>query len=309
MDFLVEKKDLDSALKQVLFGRVGTPEDYIDVTLHDSVLTLAATGTRVEIPVVSESSENVALTVGDLARLKKVSATYKGGPIRIRIGDGRIHFHKTSLRYHHSTALTRCDEEARSEGRAIDIPNDATLLDLYSLPAIFSSQEIEDCGLGTRVQKAKESVARMNESAVSSMGEFGFTRAEVSAMTEAKLNSHAATMRRVFFPDELPSECEDEQQARSNTISVESTRPGEKQMNEAEMKAELERLRAENAQLKTKEKSGITLKVSEKGAVSLYGMGKFPVTLYKEQWLRVLAAAPEIEKFIRDNEGKLKTKE
>ena len=80
-------------------------------------------------------------------------------------------------------------------------------------------------------------------------------------------------------------------------------------MNEAEMKAELERLRAENAQLKNKERGAITLKVSDKGAVSLYGMGKFPVTLYKEQWLRVLAAAPEIEKFIRDNEGKLKTKE
>ena len=61
-------------------------------------------------------------------------------------------------------------------------------------------------------------------------------------------------------------------------------------MNESEMKAELERLRAENAKLKTKDKGGITLKVSEKGAVSLYGMGRFPVTLYKEQWLRLLAS-------------------
>jgi hypothetical protein len=77
-------------------------------------------------------------------------------------------------------------------------------------------------------------------------------------------------------------------------------------MNESEMKAELERLRAENAKLKTK---GITLKVSEKGAVSLYGMGRFPVTLYKEQWLRVLASAAEIEAFIRENDSKLKTKE
>lgn len=80
-------------------------------------------------------------------------------------------------------------------------------------------------------------------------------------------------------------------------------------MNEAEMQAELERLRAENAQLKDKGKGGITLKVSEKGAVSLYGMGRFPVTLYKEQWLRVLASAAEMEAFIRENESKLKTKE
>jgi hypothetical protein len=80
-------------------------------------------------------------------------------------------------------------------------------------------------------------------------------------------------------------------------------------MDAAEMQAELERLRAENAKLKTKDKSGISLKVSEKGAVSLYGMGRFPVTLYKEQWLRVLASAEEIEAFIRENESRLKTRE
>ena len=80
-------------------------------------------------------------------------------------------------------------------------------------------------------------------------------------------------------------------------------------MSDQEMQAELERLRAENAQLKNKDKSGITLKVSEKGAVSLYGMGRFPVTLYKEQWLRILASAPEIEAFIHENDARLKTKE
>jgi hypothetical protein len=80
-------------------------------------------------------------------------------------------------------------------------------------------------------------------------------------------------------------------------------------MSESEMKAELERLRAENDKLKNRNASGLTLKVSEKGAVSLYGMGRFPVTLYKEQWLRILASAPEIETFIRDNDDKLKTKE
>ena len=53
-------------------------------------------------------------------------------------------------------------------------------------------------------------------------------------------------------------------------------------MSDLEMQAELERLRAENAQLKNKDKGGLTLKVSEKGGVSLYGMGRFPVTLYKE---------------------------
>jgi hypothetical protein len=80
-------------------------------------------------------------------------------------------------------------------------------------------------------------------------------------------------------------------------------------MSDSDMQAELVRLRAENAQLKNKDRAGLSLKVSEKEAVSLYGMGRFPVTLYKEQWLRVLANAPLIEEFIRENESRLKSKE
>ena len=80
-------------------------------------------------------------------------------------------------------------------------------------------------------------------------------------------------------------------------------------MNEAEMKAELERLRAENAQLKTKDKPGISLKVSEKGALSVYGLGRFPVTLYREQWEKLLGMADSIRQFIKDNDSSLKKKE
>lgn len=78
-----------------------------------------------------------------------------------------------------------------------------------------------------------------------------------------------------------------------------------------DMKSELERLRAENEALKSKKSSGGTLsmKVSEKGALSIYGMGRFPVTLYKEQWIKLLAIAEDIKKFIEENEGRLKTKD
>jgi hypothetical protein len=48
--------------------------------------------------------------------------------------------------------------------------------------------------------------------------------------------------------------------------------------------------------------------VSPKGGVSVYGLGRFPVTLYKEQWLRLLAAEKQIRSFIRDNDGKLSVK-
>jgi hypothetical protein len=80
-------------------------------------------------------------------------------------------------------------------------------------------------------------------------------------------------------------------------------------MSDEEMKAELDRLRSENAALKKGASSGVRMKVSEKGAVSVYGMGRFPVTLYKEQWLKLLDMAPEIRSFIAANEAQLKTKD
>ena len=78
---------------------------------------------------------------------------------------------------------------------------------------------------------------------------------------------------------------------------------------EEELKAELEKLKAENAALRARGGKGVSLKVSEKGAVSVYGLGRFPVTLYQEQWLKLLELADDIRAFIRENEGKLKKKE
>jgi hypothetical protein len=80
-------------------------------------------------------------------------------------------------------------------------------------------------------------------------------------------------------------------------------------MSDDETQAELERLRKENAALKKGASSGIRLKVSEKGAVSVYGMGRFPVTLYKEQWLKLLNMSDDIRAFITANEAQLKAKE
>ena len=80
-------------------------------------------------------------------------------------------------------------------------------------------------------------------------------------------------------------------------------------MSDEDVQAELARLRAENAALKNRTQRSVSLKVSEKGGVSVYGLGRFPVTLYKEQWSRLLDMADDIRGFIRENEAKLKTKE
>ena len=80
-------------------------------------------------------------------------------------------------------------------------------------------------------------------------------------------------------------------------------------MSDKEMKDELERLRNENAARKKGTSSNVRMKVSEKGAVSVYGMGRFPVTLYKEQWLKLLDMSDQIRAFIAANETQLKAKD
>ena len=82
-------------------------------------------------------------------------------------------------------------------------------------------------------------------------------------------------------------------------------------MNTLTLEQQIEQLKAENEALKAgkKEVKKLTMKVSEKGALSIYGLGRFPVTLYKEQWLKLLAHVEAITSFIKDNEESLKTKE
>jgi hypothetical protein len=73
--------------------------------------------------------------------------------------------------------------------------------------------------------------------------------------------------------------------------------------------AELARLKEENERLKARQTKGMSLKVSEKGGLSVYGLGRFPVTLYKEQWTKLLDMADDIRTFLKENDAKLKSKE
>jgi hypothetical protein len=77
---------------------------------------------------------------------------------------------------------------------------------------------------------------------------------------------------------------------------------------EEDLKAEIERLRAENEALKSRKEREIHLKVSEKGGVSLYGIRRFPVTFYADEWDTILGRADEIRQFIREHATELKQK-
>lgn len=74
------------------------------------------------------------------------------------------------------------------------------------------------------------------------------------------------------------------------------------------LEQKLNRLEAENAALKNKATAKISLKVSEKGAVSLYGLGRFPITLYAEQWAAVIENIERIKQFIADHKFELSHK-
>lgn len=80
-------------------------------------------------------------------------------------------------------------------------------------------------------------------------------------------------------------------------------------MSDEDLRAELERLRKENESLKKGAVRGVSLKVSEKGGVSVYGLGRFPITLYKEQWAKLLEMSEQIKAFIAENDAQLKTKQ
>jgi hypothetical protein len=79
-------------------------------------------------------------------------------------------------------------------------------------------------------------------------------------------------------------------------------------MSENDDRDELARLKEENERLRGQQARGLNLKVSEKGALSVYGLGRFPVTLYKEQWTKLLAMAEDIKAFLKENDAKLKSK-
>ena len=80
-------------------------------------------------------------------------------------------------------------------------------------------------------------------------------------------------------------------------------------MSDEDLKAELARLKAENEALKARSSRTISMKVGEKGGLSVYGLGRFPVTLYKEQWTTLLDMADDIRAFMKENDSKLKAKQ
>jgi hypothetical protein len=86
---------------------------------------------------------------------------------------------------------------------------------------------------------------------------------------------------------------------------------GEYTVDQMTMEQRIAQLESENARLRSKASRSLTLRVSEKGGLSVYGMGRFPVTLYKQQWQRLLApeTVAAITEYIRENDAYLTVKD
>jgi hypothetical protein len=79
-------------------------------------------------------------------------------------------------------------------------------------------------------------------------------------------------------------------------------------MTDKDLQAWIDQLKAENARVRRQPDQVLSMKVSQKGALSVHGLDRCPVTLYKEQWTRLLAAADDIRAFLNDNDAQLKSK-
>jgi hypothetical protein len=96
-------------------------------------------------------------------------------------------------------------------------------------------------------------------------------------------------------------------------VKIENDLGGYRDMADETAEQKLARLEAENRtlrdQVEQRKPGQLRLKVSEKGALSVYGLGRFPVTLYKEQWNRLLDYTDEIKSFLKENDHLLKAKQ
>ena len=192
MDFQIGKSDFAAALRQILQGRKADSADVVDMTADRETLTVVVTGRSTEVPIEAQEGGSFSVPIGVLFKMKCISGTYADPKFRIRISEGK--FRLQGMTTAHPGIKAR--PIAR---RIIDIPEDALPRDILSLPLIFSVDEIEDCGLHTKVREAQKKMADDMTSACDLLRPYGFDRNEISAMAKLKIKAHADVMKHVLF--------------------------------------------------------------------------------------------------------------
>lgn len=194
MDFVVSKSDLTTALKQILQGRKESSGDVVDLIADRSSLCVVVTGRSIEIEVEAQERGSSRVPISVMFGIKRIIGTYKEDKVRLRISEGKLRVQNTSI----SDPEITMKKVAR---RIIDIPDDAAPKDILALPFLFSVDEIEDCGLHTKLLEAQKRFTQDLDSAFKTLSDYGFDRNDLNAMANLKIKVHAETLRAVLFPE------------------------------------------------------------------------------------------------------------
>ncbi len=192
MDFQISKSDFTAALRQILQGRKADSADVVDMTADRENLTVVVTGRSIEVPIEALECSSFSIPIGVLFKMKRISGTYDDPKLRIRISEGK--FRLQGMTVAHPGIMAR--PIAR---RIIDIPEDALPRDILSLRFIFSMDEIEDCGLHTKLLEAQKEMADDLDIAYDRLRPYGFDRNEIGAMAKLKIKAHADAMKHVLL--------------------------------------------------------------------------------------------------------------
>lgn len=194
MDLMVDRKELDKALRVILQGRSAQGPDVVDFTAGREALTVVVTGRSVEVAIEAAEIGSVSIPIEVVAKLKKVAKTYDNDRLRLRANEGRVRLEGMSMAHEG----IRMRKIAR---RLIDIPEDARQMDVLSLRHIFTAVEIEDSELGGKVLDAEKNLADCLDSAARSLADYGISRKELRTLAETRVRENVASLRKALFSE------------------------------------------------------------------------------------------------------------
>ncbi len=195
MDLMVDRKEFDKALRQILQGRNAQGTDVVDFTAARDTLTVVATGRSVEIAIEAAEIGSASLPIGVVAKLKKIGKTYDSEKVRIRVSEGRVRMEGMSI----ANAEIRMRKIAR---RVIDIPQDARPMDVLSLRHIFTHHEIEESELGAKVLDEEAKLANALDWSARGLADYGVSRQDLSRLAESRIRENVPSLRKALFPSD-----------------------------------------------------------------------------------------------------------
>lgn len=194
MDLMIDRKELDKALRQILQGRNAEGPDVVDFTAGRESLTVVVTGRSVEVAIEAAEIGSVSIPIAVVAKLKKVGKTYESEQVRLRATEGRLRLEGMSI----ANEGIRMRKIAR---RVIDIPQDARPIDVLSLRHIFTAVEIEESELGAKVLDAEKKLADRLDCAARDLQDYGVSRNELRAQVESRIRENAPSLRKALFSE------------------------------------------------------------------------------------------------------------